>query len=258
MDPREPAEAGREPIRGAVNIPLSVLAGRLHELPSRDGPVEIAADGELLERTAALLRESGREVRRAADFGPGEPGGRLWEPNPLLERVLGEIGVGRALDIGCGTGREACAMVAAGFDVIAVDRLPEALERGRILASRYLKPNEAARIEWLELTIRTSEDLPAGPFELITAFRWFDLGVLLGAREHLAPGGSFVMEGFTREHRARHGKPRTEAFLASEEDLDLLSASMEVRIREYGWLSSRHSARLWAVRPLVPSAKIVG
>jgi SAM-dependent methyltransferase len=249
LDPRESVEARREPIAGAVNIPFSELGERLHELPSRDGPVEIVASGELFERTAALLRASGRQARRALDFGPGESACRLWEPNPLLERVLDEIRVGRALDIGCGTGREVCAMAAAGFDVLAVDRLPEALERGRNLATRYLGPEEATRIEWRELTIRSSEDLPEGPFELIVAFRWFDLGVLQAAKKLLSPGGSLVMEAFTREHRARHGKPRTEAFLASENDLDLLSEGMEARIREYGWIGPRHSARLWAVRP---------
>ena len=50
---------------------------------------------------------------------------------PLVERALTDVPVGRALDAACGTGRHAARLVAAGHVTIGVDRSPAMLTAAR-------------------------------------------------------------------------------------------------------------------------------
>ncbi|MFX8358706.1 methyltransferase domain-containing protein, partial [Acinetobacter baumannii] len=57
------------------------------------------------------------------------------------------MGAGKALDLGCGSGRNAIALAANGYEVTALDHLPEAIAMGRELEARYLKGH--APIHWV-------------------------------------------------------------------------------------------------------------
>lgn len=64
-------------------------------------------------------------------------GFRPWEfdrtPEELV-KVADRIGPARALELGCGTGREAIELASRGWDVTAVDYVPIAIDRARARA----------------------------------------------------------------------------------------------------------------------------
>jgi SAM-dependent methyltransferase len=70
--------------------------------------------------------------------------------------VVNETPAARVLDLGCGTGRLALGMAAAGHTVTGVDPAPASLEAARA------KPG-AERVTWIE---GTSPDLPDASFEV--------------------------------------------------------------------------------------------
>ena len=136
---------------------------------------------------------------------------RLWRPNAFLMNVLPRIGRGRALDLGCGCGREALAIAAAGFEVLACDRLEDALEKGRDMARRYLQGEGIDRsgITWQCVDLE-EEGPPEGRFDLITSFRYLHRPLMESIVDRLRPGGSLVLETFTATHRERYGKPSSD------------------------------------------------
>lgn len=244
LDTRPIEEARSRPIADSVNIPLEELAGRMHELPSRHGVVRLAGDSSAI----AFLTECGRNVELARDWTYGENGpARLWSPNAFLARVLAEIAPRRALDLACGSGRDAVTLAASGWKVTAVDHLTDALELGRDLASRYLSREEASRIEWIQMDL--DQDQPEfGRFDLVSSFWFLDRRLFRSAADGLRLGASLVLETFTAEHRKRFGKPRTESFVLASGELASLAEGLNVRILEEGWHEDRHSARLCATR----------
>jgi SAM-dependent methyltransferase len=111
-----------------------------------------------------------------------------------LERGL--LTPGRALDLGCGPGRNAIHLAAAGFAVDAVDLSPAAIEWGR----------ERARERGVEVAFRRADAFATdldGPYDLV-----YDSGCLhhlpphrrvsyLALLDrHLAPGGHFALTCF--------------------------------------------------------------
>jgi ubiquinone/menaquinone biosynthesis C-methylase UbiE len=134
----------------------------------------------------------GAEIR---DGGPTE--GDI----ELFRRLATETG-GPVLEIGCGTGRVASALAAAGFDVVGVDRSAPML---RLAEERRasMAPEAAARLTFV-LGDMTTLDLPR-QFPLIVApSRVFQFALtsddqraaLQAFKAHLSPGGRLVLDLF--------------------------------------------------------------
>ena len=84
------------------------------------------------------------------------------EPDPALVATVeaGMIRVGRALEIGCGTGTNALWLAAHGFDALGVDLSSLAIDRARAkMGDRAI----ACRFEVLDFL----KDPPAGPFDFV-------------------------------------------------------------------------------------------
>lgn len=118
------------------------------------------------------------------------------EPRPTLLAALaawGDRPPGRALDLGCGTGRDTLALLARGWNVHAIDGEAEALERLAahvVAAERALLTTQQTRFEALAALpsadlINASMSLPFCPQEAFPAF-WARI------RAALAPGGLFA------------------------------------------------------------------
>lgn len=131
----------------------------------------------------------------------------------------------RVLDVGCGTGRLACALAAKGHEVTGADPAAAMLE----MAKR--KP-EAGKIAWVE-AFADRLDL-AARFDLIVmtghVFQVFlkdaeILAVLKNLERHLAPGGTLAFE--TRNPAAREWEEWTEDYAETAEhpELGLVEAS---------------------------------
>jgi SAM-dependent methyltransferase len=120
---------------------------------------------------------------------------------------------GRALDLGCGEGRNAVWLAQRGWRVTAVDFSEIALARARRLAS-----SRSAAVEWVVADLRAYEP-PAGAFDLVL-YLYVHLPaparrlVLRRAAAALAPGGALLVLGHDLANlTAGHGGPSDPAVL---------------------------------------------
>jgi tellurite methyltransferase len=265
----------------AAHIPLAELEQRTHELPPPSREVWVVADSWEAYYALGWLHARGRRARLVSAPPPNaDPAARyrLWTPNAWLETVLyawetatqaefriapllqvppasrGEPRGGslsqhlRALDLGCGSGREAVYLAAQGWQVVAVDRLPEALQRGRDLQRRYAP--DSPPIQWVCADLEKSDWQPDGKFDCILLFYFYARALIPRACAWLKSGGALLVEAFTETHRARFGKPAADRRVVQSGELPrLLPDGMRVVAYSEGWRANgRHTARLWAVR----------
>jgi SAM-dependent methyltransferase len=106
-----------------------------------------------------------------------------------LDRVLAEgwVGPGRALEMGCGTGRNALHLARAGFDVTAFDLAPRAIELAREHARRA-----ALQVDFRVADFRHLPDLGT-PFPFL-----FDSGFYHCVRKELLRDLLAFLERVTR------------------------------------------------------------
>lgn len=164
------------------------LEARRHELPPRGSAFGVVGD------PPAWLRET-YDVT-VAEQGDGKR--RLWTVNPVLERVVkARSQPGMVLDLGCGQCRDAVWLAANGWQVIAVDHLPDAIERGQSLQARYAP---GSSIQWVVGDLADWQSHTA------------DLAYLAyGPTHRLDPRAVTAKEvlvvGFSQAHYDHHGKP---------------------------------------------------
>jgi SAM-dependent methyltransferase len=119
-----------------------------------------------------------------------------------LARLVEDLPPGRALDVGCGTGRDATFLAGRGWDVTAVDFVPLALERAR------QRPGADA-VRWVHGDISAPDTLDLGDgytlvvdlgcvHGLTTDERARAAGVLTKAA---APGATLLMLAFSPADR---------------------------------------------------------
>lgn len=249
LDPRLGEDAQARPIVRAVNIPLPDLPARTYELPPKSELIEVVGPADLSRQAVALLLEQGRLAQVQPSFVYAEATDsrhRLWEPNAFLEQVLPNLTPGHALDLACGSGREAVALATAGWRVTAVDILPDALERGRLLAHRYLHPEDEHNIDWIERDLEARKVELGLNFDLIVSFSYLHRPLLPRLSDWLQPGGSIVLETFTTVHRERYAKPSSDRHILQPGELLNYAEGLAVRHYSEDWRGGRHTARLWA------------
>jgi tellurite methyltransferase len=205
LDVRPEAAFAAGHAAGAVNIPLDQLAARPHELPPKGATVTLFDDD--LDRAciaAYVLKNRGYVVHEvslpAADLCESGPSrARLWQPSPFLveavECIRAQAGSasGRALDIACGSGRDAVYLALCGYAVEAIDVLPDALERARDLARR-----SGVSLETIQQDLKGLSVLPAERYDLVAVVRFLHRPLLPAIRQAVAPGGYIVYEAFHR------------------------------------------------------------
>jgi tellurite methyltransferase len=226
--------AGHAP--GAANVPLEDLAWRSHELPPKGAAVRVFDEDADRACAAALdLRQRGYLIEiaslSAADFtetGPART--RLWQPSPLLTEALeliasiGREETSRALDVACGSGREAVALALAGWEVDALDVLPDALDRARDLARR-----SGVNINTVPRDLRQPDALPAAAYDLVTVFRFLHRPALPMIGDAVAPDGFLIYEAFNRRNLGgSHDKPLKPARLLDDGELSAAFPDFEI------------------------------
>lgn len=117
------------------------------------------------------------------------------EELPLIEEWARSLG-GPVLDLACGTGRAALRLAARGYPVTGVDLVPEMIALGREKAAA-----RGVSMEWLVADARAFhvETRYGFAYMVGNAFQMFwtrpDQEALLArVREHLRPGGCFLIE----------------------------------------------------------------
>ena len=160
------------------------------------------------------------------DFIPWDTG----VPEPMLIQVVesGVLPVGRALDVGCGTGTNAIWLAQHGYEVTGVDIAPRAIEKARA----KLPAGLSCRFGTLDFLAGKPE---GGPFQLVFdrgCFHVFDepddrAKVAARVAAVLAPNGMWLsLIGSTEGPPREMGPPRRslrEVTDAIEPHLEILS-----------------------------------
>lgn len=214
-----------------MNISLEELSLRIHELPSRDRRLIVFDVDPVRARWArSRLRARGRENVEAA-FGNdwlktgaieiGPSAARLWEPHGLLVEAMeicrtrwGNLKDRRALELACGTGRDAVYLSLRGFEVEAWDLLPDALERCDDLARRY-----GGCVKTVVKDIEREPFLPVAKYDLISCFNYLHRPLMPAILAAVRPGGVVVYETFVTTQRELFGKPRGDDHLLKPGEL---------------------------------------
>lgn len=120
----------------------------------------------------------------------------LWSsgPNAFVAAEVASLPPGRALDLGCGEGRNAIWLAEQGWEATGVDFSPVALDRARSLADE-----RGVEVRWREADV-VSVELEESGFKLVVVaylhLPWEELGgVLERASRAVGPGGVLVAVG---------------------------------------------------------------
>jgi tellurite methyltransferase len=149
--------------------------------------------------------------RPREDFAP--------EPTALVARVAGGLPARRALDLACGSGRNALWLAQQGWKVTAVDGAQAAIEVLRERASR-LGVTVDARVANLE---KWDYRIEPGAWDLICICYYLQRDLFAAAQRGLAPGGVII----SVVHISDPGEPATEHRLLAGE-LPAYFAGMEI------------------------------
>jgi SAM-dependent methyltransferase len=145
----------------------------------------------------------------------------IWtaEPNRMLVTEVGTIVPGRALDLGCGEGRNAVWLARQGWSVTAVDFSDVGLDKGRRLADAH-----AVTVDWVLADLRTYAP-EAGFYDLVVAL-YLHLDAQDRRRVHAAaaaalrPAGTMFVVGHDSSNLTHgYGGPRDPSILFSPEDV---------------------------------------
>jgi len=94
-----------------------------------------------------------------------------------------------------------------------------------------------------------NDPFPAGPWDLITCFRYLNRPLFAAAVETLTPGGMLVVGIATTTNLERHPRPSRRFLLEPGEIVDLVSP-LEVEFYEEAWTADgNHEARVVARKP---------
>ena len=222
----------------ACHLPFSELILRRHELPLPGTALRLLHDVvDELQQAHAMLIDWGYPVAAALQFDAalaqqwqqqarwqtGRESQQLWQASDCLQRALKRVGtIGNlpnerplwALDLACGSGRDALTLAQHGFRVLAVDAKVDALER--LQASARARDLDIAQ-QCLDL--ETGNVVLAQPaFALINVARYLHRPLLPQLRHWLQPGGWLVYETFL-QGAERFGGPRRPAFLLAPGEL---------------------------------------
>ena len=152
---------------------------------------------------------------------------------------------GRALDIACGSGRNALLIAQRGLQIRAIDRDREAIAELRAAADRQGLPIDA---EVLDLETDPPPSLGDALYDMIVVINYLHRPLMPAIRAAVKPGGRIFYETFTTR-QAERGKPRNPAFLLRDGELrELMSPFVILRWRE-GDIDGRFIASIVAQRP---------
>jgi tellurite methyltransferase len=106
-------------------------------------------------------------------------------PTPLLMKTVQDVAPGRALDLGCGTGRNALWLASQGWTVAAVDGSEAAIEVLRLRAREQCLPIDA-KVADLE---KADYRIDRGAWDLIAMCYYLQVNLFEAAKQGVKQGG---------------------------------------------------------------------
>lgn len=192
-------------VSASVWIPLEELPQRTHELPAKgSGLLVFDPNPKRRAQARAWLISRGYRVQTVEEVPPlvggsADPAVHLWQPSAFVVRMIDKIAQeqgsnhreGRVLDIGCGSGRESVWLAMRGYQVQAIDILPDALDKAQDLARR-----QGVKISTQVQDVRRNLCLPAESYQYILMLRFLHRPLAKAITLALQTGGCFIGEVF--------------------------------------------------------------
>ena len=141
-----------------------------------------------------------------------DPANRNWIAEPLLVEVVELLKPGKALDVACGTGRNALYLASLGWQVTAVDRSPVAIAALQERDRRGAIDAQTADLEVGGFTVE------AEAYDLICDFFYLQRDLFAAIRAGVKPGGVFV-GAIHLADASGDARPRNPAFLLRSGEL---------------------------------------
>lgn len=156
---------------------------------------------------------------------------RPWttEPDPLVVEMAGSLAAGRAVDLGCGTGRHAIWLAQRGWTVTGVDASAVGLDQARTSAASL----------GLQLTLVHADlaeyEPPVDGFDLVLLANVHPTAeeraaTLARAARAVAPGGRLLVIGHHLDHLGHTGPPDPERLYTVERMREAVPAGMDVEL----------------------------
>ena len=143
-------------------------------------------------------------------------------PSEFLQDWVGKIPTGRAIDLACGSGRNALYLAKQGFDVDAVDISAPALDRAQKTAQGM-----GVSVNWLEHDLDEPLQLEDS-YQLILIIRYVNLPLIQQMTANLAPGGFLVCE----QHLVTEAEvigPTNSVYRVSSGDLLTVAEGLDIK-----------------------------
>jgi tellurite methyltransferase len=169
----------------------------------------------------------------------------IQQPDDIVARAASFITPGRALDIACGTGRNALFLARSGWSVLGVDISEAALYRLRATASL-----EVLAVDTVQMDLTSSAPFPPNSFDLICDCRYLQRDLFPVMRSALRTRGILVAL-IAMEEDDLAVKPMNNAYLLRHHELRGFAAGLEVLEYEETKLGpgKRKLAQMIARRP---------
>ena len=146
------------------------------------------------------------------------------EASYMLKRVFEKAGGKRALDVACGTGRNALFLAAQGFEVDALDISPVGLER----LQRYAENIPGAGVIHAKVTELEDYCPPENSYDVIVVTNYLNRRLIPELASALRAGGVLVMDTFAANKEAYSGDFNPDFLLQTGEFLTYFGASYDV------------------------------
>ena len=142
----------------------------------------------------------------------------------VFENQYAKITVGRALDIACGSGRNALFLAEKGFEVTGIDISAVALAR----AEQRAKEKSLA-ILWRQADLE-NETIEAGGYDLIVNIDYLQRSLLPAMKAALKTGGCIIFDTYLTDQQAI-GQPKNPDYLLRHNEL--LDSFRDFRVLHY-------------------------
>jgi len=234
IDLRSAAEFQKSHVKHATHINFTQLTDRIHELPKRPHALRLVGNSDELVKASEYLTDKGYTIDACLEWSDeteqklhdlsqltsGEQSRRLWSPAKIIESFVHhnrDQAQGRkALDIACGSGRDAVFLALHGWQVSAVDYLPGAIDKLNNLAQTHRTQVTSYLLD-LESDGSALQQIE-GQFDLIVVVRYLHRPLLPLIKAKIRPGGYIVYQTFMRGCE-QFGRPKNPRFLLAPGEL---------------------------------------
>jgi tellurite methyltransferase len=162
-----------------------------------------------------------------------------------MSLVIGHLSFAAASSSQCGSGRDAVYLAMQGYEVEAIDLLPDALAKAADLARRC-----GVKLVTREVDLEKEPRLPKEHYDLVIVFRYLQRSLFPMLAAAIRPGSYIIYETFHERNLQTNKKPRNPAHLLKSGELREAFGGFDILI-EHGCIErdGRFFSSLLARKP---------